>query len=266
MDYIKFAKEIRKDILDMIYRTKSPHIGSSFSMVELLIALYFKILSVNPEKPDDPNRDRFVLSKGHGCPTLYSVLMHRGFLNKDILNGFAVDGGTLEGHPTRNISQGIEISSGSLGHGLSIGVGMALAAKYDKKDHRIFTFLGDGELNQGSIWEAIMFAAHHKLDNLVAIVDRNKLQVLGKTSEVLNLEPLSEKWRSFEWEVQEIDGHDFQQIIDTFENIPFQKGKPSVVIAHTIKGKGVSFMENVPCWHDKYPDDQEYKKALEELS
>lgn len=264
--YKGLAKEIRKDILNMIYRTKSPHIGSSFSMVELLVALYFKVLSVNPEKPEDPNRDRFVLSKGHGCPALYAVLAHKGFFNRDILNGFVVDGGTLEGHPTRDISRGIEISSGSLGHGLSIGVGMAIAAKYDQKNYRIFTFLGDGELNEGSNWEAILFAAHHKLDDLVAIVDYNKLQVLGKTSEVLNLEPLTDKWRSFGWEVREIDGHDFKQIIDTFERMPFQKGKPSVIIAHTTKGKGVSFMENVPCWHDKYPDDQEYKKALTELS
>lgn len=263
--YKSIAKKTRRAILDMIYRTKSPHIGSSFSMVEILIALYFKILFINPEKPNDPNRDRFILSKGHGCPALYAALAQRGFLSEDILDRFAIDGGSLEQHPTRDISSGIEISSGSLGHGLSLGAGMAIAAKYDRKSFRVFTFLGDGELDEGSNWEAIMFAAHHKLDNLVAIVDYNRLQILGRTSEVLNLEPLADKWRSFGWVVREIDGHDFRQIIEALENIPYLPQKPSVVVAHTIKGKGVSFMEDERCWHDKYPDETEYKKALAEL-
>ena len=265
-NYKSLAKELRRDILEMIYQTKSPHIGSCFSMVDLLVALYFKILSVNPEKPDDPDRDRFVLSKGHGVTALYPVLAKKGFINKEILDGFAKDGGTLEQHPIRNISQGVEISSGSLGHGLSIGAGMALAGKYDKANYRVFTFLSDGELEEGSTWEAVMFASHHKLDNLVAIVDYNKLQAMGKVSEIVNLEPLAEKWRSFGWEAKEIDGHNFKEIIDALENIPFQAGKPNCLIAHTVKGKGVSFMENEPRWHDKYPDDEEYKKALEELS
>jgi transketolase len=263
--YQVLAREIRKDILEMIYRTKSPHIGSSFSMVELLVALYFKILRVNPKNPEDPNRDRFLLSKGHGVPALYPVLAERGFIKKEILEDFARDGGTLEQHPTRNLSQGIEITSGSLGHGLSIGVGMALAGKYDKEDYRIFTFLSDGELEEGSSWEAIMFASHHQLDNLIAIVDYNKLQAMGKVSEIINLEPLSERWQSFGWEVREIDGHNFEEIFSTLEILPFKKGKPSCLIAHTIKGKGVSFMEGDPRWHDKYPDEEEYKKALAEL-
>jgi transketolase len=264
-EYRNIAKQIRRTILNMIYRTKSPHIGSSFSMVEILVALYFRILFIDPEKPNDPNRDRFVLSKGHGCPALYATLAQRGFLSENVLDKFAVDGGSLEQHPTRDISAGIETSSGSLGHGLSLGAGMAIAAKYDRSSYRVFVFLGDGELDEGSNWETIMFAAHHQLDNLVAIVDYNRLQILGRTSEVLNLEPLADKWRSFGWAVREIDGHDFKQIIEVFGQIPFLSRKPSVVIAHTIKGKGVSFMEDECCWHDKYPDEEEYKKALAEL-
>lgn len=263
--YKSLAKEVRRDILEMIYKTKSPHIGSSFSTVELLVALYFKILSINAENPADFNRDRFVLSKGHGCPALYAVLAKRGLIDKKFLDGFARDGGTLEQHPTRNLALGIEISSGSLGHGLSIGVGMAIAAKYDKASYRVFVFLGDGELNEGSNWEAIMFANQHRLDNLVAIVDHNKLQAMEKSSEIINMEPLKEKWEAFGWQTKEIDGHNLEEIISALENIPLEKGKPSCLIAHTIKGKGVSFMENELCWHDKYPDEEEYKKALEEL-
>ncbi|MGA8849140.1 MAG: transketolase [Dehalococcoidia bacterium] len=264
-EYRNIAKQIRRAILNMIYRTKSPHIGSSLSMVEILVALYFRILSIDPKKSNDPNRDRFVLSKGHGCPALYATLAQRGFFSKDVLDRFAVDNGSLEQHPTRDISLGIEISSGSLGHGLSLGAGMAIAAKYDRYSYRVFVFLGDGELDEGSNWETIMFAAHHELDNLVAIVDYNKLQILGRTSEVLNLEPLADKWRSFGWAVREIDGHDFKQIIETLEKTPFLSRKPSVVIAHTVKGRGISFMEDKLCWHDKYPDEEEYKKALAEL-
>lgn len=264
-EFEALAKETRRDILEMIYRTKSPHIGSSFSIVELLVALYFKILSVNPENPEDPNRDRFVLSKGHGVPALYPVLTKKGFLDQETLAGFAQDGGTLEQHPTRNVSQGIEISSGSLGHGLSISCGMALAGKYDEKKYRIFTLLSDGELEEGSTWEAAMFAAHHQLDNLIAIIDCNKLQAMGKTKEIIDLEPLTEKWQAFGWEVKEINGHNFKEIIEALEVLPFQSGKPSCLIANTIKGKGVSFMESQPEWHDKHPDEKEYQKALKEL-
>ena len=264
--YEEIAKRIRREVLEIIYRTKSPHIGCSLSMVDILVVLYFRTLSVKPENPDDPNRDRFILSKGHGCPALYVTLFQRGFIDKNIIAGFAKDGGTLETHPTRNIPWGIEVSSGSVGHGLSIGAGMALAAKYDQKSYRVFVLLGDGELDEGSNWEAIMFASHHKLDNLVAIIDRNQLQIMGSTSEVLNLEPLGEKWRSFGWETREVDGHNLGELIETFQSIPLQKGRPSCIIANTIKGKGVSFMENELRWHDKYPNDEEYKKALEELS
>ncbi len=264
--YEDIAKKARKEILNMIYRTKSPHIGSSFSIVEILIALYFKILSVSPDNPQTENRDRFILSKGHGCPALYAVLSLKGFINQRCINGFAVNGGTLEHHPTRDIKRGIEVSTGSLGHGLSIGAGMAISAKYDKSSYRIFALLSDGEMNEGDVWEAAMFASHHKLDNLVGIIDYNKIQALGRTNEVVNLEPLAQKWSAFGWEVREIDGHNFEEIINTLENIPYGQGKPIVLIAHTVKGKGVSFMENKLLWHYRCPNKEEYTKALKELS
>lgn len=264
--YRQIAKGIRRDILNMIYRAKAPHIGSSLSIVEILVALYFRCLSTSPDRVEDENRDIFILSKGHGCPALYSTLAHRGFFSPSVLNGFGINGGTLELHPTRDIKRGVEVSTGSLGHGLSIGAGMALAKKYDKLSRKVFTLLSDGELNEGSVWEAAMFASHHKLDNLIAIVDYNKIQALGRTREVVNLEPLGGKWRSFGWEVEEIDGHNFEQIINTVERIPFQQQKPSVIIAHTIKGKGVSFMENELLWHYRCPDEGEYIRALQELS
>ncbi len=260
------CKKIRRTILDLIHRTKSPHIGSSFSCVELLIALYFKILSVSPEYPEDTNRDRFILSKGHACPTLYVVLAERGFLSTEDLNGFSVDGGLLEQHPNRDLQKGIEASTGSLGHGLSIGVGMSLAGKVDQSTYITYVLLSDGELNEGSVWEAAMFAGHHKLNNLVAIVDYNKIQALGFVKDIVSLEPLSERWQSFGWATKEIDGHDLQEIEDTLRTVPFEKDRPSVVIAHTIKGKGVSFMENELLWHYRTPDSDEYQKALKELS
>ena len=265
-EYTKIAKEIRRDILNMIHRAKAPHIGSSFSIVEILVALYFRCLSISPDRTQDENRDIFILSKGHGCPALYSTLARRGFFSPNALTGFGINGGTLELHPTRDVEAGIEVSTGSLGHGLSIGAGMALAAKYDRSNRRVFTLLSDGETNEGSVWEAAMFAPHHKLDNLIAIVDYNKIQALGRTQEVLNLEPLAGKWHSFGWEVEEIDGHNFEQIVSTAERVPFQQRKPSVIIAHTIKGKGVSFMENELLWHYRCPDEAEYIRALQELS
>jgi transketolase len=264
-NYEEIARKVRRAILEVLYRTKGPHIGCSFSMVELLVALYCKILKVDPQNPADLNRDRFLLSKGHGVPALYAILAEKGFLDEKTLAGFAQDGGTLEQHPNKDIQKGIEITSGSLGHGLSVGVGMALAGKYDNRDYRTFVMLGDGELEEGSSWEAILFAGHHKLDNLTAIVDYNKLQALARVSDILDLDPLADKLKSFNWEVKEVDGHNIKEIINALENIPFQAGKPSCLIAHTIKGKGVSFMENDPRWHDRCPDEEEYKKALSEL-
>lgn len=263
--YKNIAKDIRKDILRMLFETKSSHIGSCFSMVEILTALYFKILKINPENSGDPDRDRFILSKGHGVPALYPTLAKRGFMDKKTLEGFSKDGGTLGQHPDRDIYKGIEVTSGSLGHGLSIGAGMALAGKHDKKDYRVFVYLGDGELHEGSNWEAIMFSPQHKLDNLIAIIDYNKLQAIGRGEEIINLKPLKEKWEAFGWAVKEINGHDFGEIFGALEKIPFEAEKPSCIIANTIKGKGCCFMEDRVEWHDKCVDEKEYQAALSEL-
>jgi len=259
------AKNIRREILNMIYAAKAPHIGSSFSIVEILVALYFKCLRISPDNPRDKNRDRFILSKGHGCPALYAVLAHRGFMTPEILKGFGCNGGTLEEHPTCDLAKGIEVSTGSLGHGLSIGIGMAMAAKHDSNPCRVFVLLSDGETEAGFVWESAMFAGHHKLDNLVAIIDYNKIQALGRIKEVVDLEPYSEKWRSFGWEVREVDGHNFAQIFSALEKIPFKEDKPNVIVAHTTKGKGVSFMEDKLLWHYRCPDEEEYLRAIKEL-
>jgi len=264
--YRKLALAVRKEILGLIYRTRSPHVGSSFSIVEILIALYFRILSIDPQKPGWCGRDRFILSKGHACPALYAVLLYRNFITPEVLAGFALDSGTLGHHPRRDLDIGIEASTGSLGHGLSIGAGMALAAKHDAAAYRVFVLLGDGEINEGDVWESVMFAAHHNLDNLIAIVDYNKIQALGRTREVLDIDPLADKWHAFGWAVREVNGHSFEELLATFEGVPFREGRPSVVIAHTIKGKGVSFMEDRPIWHYRSPDEEEYARALKELS
>jgi transketolase len=262
---ISLAREVRKDVLDMIYKTKSPHIGSSLSMVDLFVALYFSALNIDLNNLSQKNRDRLLLSKGHGCATLFAVLAKKGFIAKEDLDTFALDGSSLGQHPNMEIKKGVEITSGSLGHGLSVGAGVALAGKYDKEDYRVFVYLGDGEINEGSVWEAALFAAHHKLDNLVAIIDRNKLQALGKGEDIMDLEPLADKWKSFNWGTKEINGHNMEEIMDVLNSLPLEKGKPTCIIADTIKGKGVSFMENDFRWHDKCPDEQEYQKASEEL-
>ena len=264
--YVKIARDLRIGILQTIYRSKAPHIGPCFSIVEILTALYFKYLKFSLSTPNLENRDRLIFSKGHACPALYVVLQKKGFISKKDLENYGVNGGALEHHPAMDFKRGIEVSTGSLGHGLSVGVGMALAAKRDKKRYKVYVLLSDGELNEGSTWEAIMFAAHHKLDNLVAIVDYNKMQALGFTKDIIELDPLAKKWASFNWGVREIDGHNFSDIFKVFERLPFNFGRPSVIIAHTIKGKGVSFMENNLLWHYRPPDDMEYKKAMQELS
>ncbi|MDP2168343.1 MAG: transketolase [Thermodesulfovibrionales bacterium] len=260
---LSISNRVRRSILDLVHRTKSPHIGSSFSTVEILVALYFNRLNVSPDDPLNPERDRFILSKGHACSALYAVLAERGFLSKEDLELFAVDGGRLEQHPNMDLGRGIEVSTGSLGHGLSIGAGMALAAKVDKKKYGIYVLLSDGELNEGSVWEALMFAGHHRLSNLVAFVDFNKIQALGFTKDIIDLEPLDEKWRSFGWHAQTADGHDFEEIFAALNSLSTEK--PNVVILHTIKGRGVSFMENKLLWHYRAPDDREYADALKEL-
>lgn len=264
-DLLEISKNIRKKIIKMVSISKSSHVGSAMSIVEILVVLYFKILKIYPHDPVNENRDRFILSKGHASAALYAVLSEIGFFNENLLDKFFIDGGVLPGHLDRNVNMGIEVSSGSLGHGLSIGTGMAIAAKHDKKDHKIYVLMSDGECDEGSVWEAAMLAGHLKLDNLVAIIDYNKLQSFGRVKEVLNLEPLCEKWTAFGWDVKEVNGHDFQELLNALGSIPIKSDKPSIVIAHTIKGKGVSFMEDKLEWHYKSPDQQQYEMAIKEI-
>jgi len=266
MNYPQIAKEIRKKILKMMYESKAAHIGSCLSCVDILTVLYFKILKIDPKNPFAENRDRFILSKGHAVAALYAVLAKRGFFPEEILDTYYRDGGRLPGHSTVGSVPGIEASTGSLGHGLSMGAGIALAGKRDEKKYRVFVLMSDGECEEGSTWEAALFAHHHKLDNLIGIVDYNKLQAFGKIEDILGLKPLSKKWRDFGWEVKEINGHNFSEIKKAFSKIPFKKGKPSLVIAHTIKGKGVSFMENRMEWHYYNLNKEQYQQALKELS
>jgi len=234
-------------------------------MAELLAVLYGKELRVDPQCPDWPERDRFILSKGHGAAALYAVLVEKGFFPKEWLETFYLNGSCLAGHATHANVPGIEISTGSLGHGLSVAAGMALAGKRDGHQHRVFALLSDGECDEGSTWEPILFAPQHKLDNLIAIVDYNKIQSLGSVKEVMDLEPFADKWRAFGWAVSEIDGHDVNAIELTLAKVPFEADRPSCIIAHTIKGKGVTFMENQLLWHYRTPQAEEFTAALKEL-
>lgn len=259
------ARRIRLQALRMIDRARSSHLGSAFSMTELLAVLYTRILRLDPERPDWPDRDRFILSKGHACAPLYIVLAERGFFPTSWLDDFYLNGSHLAGHASHTGVPGVEVSTGSLGHGLPMACGMAVAAKHDRKSHRVFALLSDGECDEGSTWEAALFAPHHHLDNLIVIVDYNKIQSLGTVKEVLDLDPFAAKWRAFGWAVKEIDGHNIQQIDETFTSVPFEPDKPSCVIAHTVKGKGVSFMEDKLLWHYRAPDKEEMARALAEL-
>ncbi len=259
------ALKIRGTILKMLQIAGSGHTGGSLSEVEIILTLYKYELSHNPQKPDWDQRDRFILSKGHGCPTLYAVLADCGYFSEDLLWTLRKMGSKLQGHPQRNVSLGLEASTGSLGQGLSIALGLALAAKMDKKDFRTYCLMGDGELQEGQIWEAAMMASFNKLDNLCGIVDNNKIQRDGFLKDVMNVEPLAEKWESFGWEVIRVDGHNVVSLMDAFDKVREIKGKPSVILADTIKGKGISFMENKASWHGIAPKEDEVEKALVEL-
>lgn len=260
----KKAVEIRKDILKMLMLAGSGHTGGSLSIVEILLALYYYKLKADPKKPDWNKRDRFLLSKGHGCPALYAVLADRGYFPKEKLWSLRKLGSQLQGHPQLGLP-GIEISSGSLGQGLSIAGGMALAARVEKSDIRIYCLLGDGETNEGQIWEAAMTAAHYKLDNVCAIIDFNKLQIDGFCCEVKDMGSFIHKWENFGWHTIEADGHDIEKIMDALDEAEKIKGKPTIIIAHTVKGKGVSFVENKVEWHGIAPKKEEYEKAVLEL-
>lgn len=255
---------IRRDILTMLEKAGSGHTGGSLSIVEILVALYYGRLNVDPKDPDNKSRDKFVLSKGHGCPALYAVLADRGFFPREELWTLRKIGSRLQGHPQHGLP-GLEISSGSLGQGLSVAMGMALADKMDGIDAKVYCLMGDGETNEGQIWEAAMTAAHYKLDNLCGIVDFNKLQIDGLCCEVKDMAEYRHKWEHFGWYAIEIDGHDFAQLNKAFDEAASIKGKPQIIIAHTVKGKGISFIENKVDWHGIAPKPNELEKALAEL-
>lgn len=259
------AKKIRRHIVSMIGKAGSGHPGGSLSAVEILTALYFKLLHHDPENPQWADRDRFILSKGHGAPVLYATLAECGYFPVEELLTLRQLDSHLQGHTDRLTTPGVELSAGSLGQGLSFSIGVALAGRLDKKDYAVYVMLGDGECDEGQVWEAAMAAAHYKTDNLVAIVDKNKLQIDGSTREVMNLDPLDEKWRGFGWEVFNIDGHNLTEIIDILEKAKGVKGRPAVIIANTIKGKGVSFMENNVAFHGNAPNAEQLEQALKEL-
>jgi transketolase len=254
----------RKDILKYIVRANAGHTGGSLSCVDILNVLYNHTLNVNPENFTSPRRDRYIQSKGHCVEALFVLLADKGFFPVEDLETLCKYGSHYIGHPTKKV-YGVEQNTGALGHGLPISAGIAIAGKMDDMDYKVFTLLGDGELAEGSNWEAALTAAHYKLDNLCAIVDNNKLQITGPTAEVCNTDPIDEKFESFGWSVRHIDGHSFSQIKESFDSLPFNEGKPSMIIAHTVKGKGISYMENQTRWHHGVPGKDQYALAIEEL-
>ncbi|MDP4153219.1 MAG: transketolase [Bacillota bacterium] len=261
------AKGLRKEIWEMVYNAQSGHIGGSFSIIETLVALYFDVMKYDPQNPKVPDRDRFVLSKGHTAPALYAVLAEAGFFPKEWLrDSFRKIDSKLQGHPDMKKTPGIDMTSGSLGIGLSAANGMALGGKAQGIEFNVYCMMGDGEIDEGQIWEAAATAAHYHLDNLIAFVDKNGLQNDGKTVNVKDLGNIADKWNAFGWYVQEIDGNNFNEIFDAVDKAKACKDKPSVIIQHTVKGKGLSFTEDVVVWHGKTPSNKEYIKGLEELS
>lgn len=259
------ANRLRLRILDMAVKAGGGHIGGSYSVIDTLTALYFRYLRHRPENPQWEGRDRLVFSKGHSCLALYNILCESGYFPADRLEQYCTNDGLFHGHPKRGLTPGVEATTGSLGHGLPIAVGVALAAKMDKRETRTVCVLGDGECNEGSVWEGLMAGAQHKLSNLTVIVDSNKLESLDTVSNILSIEPLGDRLRDFGWEVREIDGHDMQALLDTLDALPFSSTKPSAIVAHTIKGKGVSFMEGVTMWHYRGPTPEETAAAHAEL-
>lgn len=261
----KMANEIRKDIVTAVHSAKSGHPGGSLSSADIFTYLYFEEMNVDPANPKWEDRDRFVLSKGHVAPGLYSTLAEKGYFPKEDLKTLRHTGSYLQGHPDMKHIPGIDMSSGSLGQGVSVAVGMAAAGKYDKKDYRVYTLTGDGEIQEGQIWEAAMWAGHRKLDNLVVIVDNNNLQIDGSVEDVCSPYPIDKKFEAFNFHVINIDGNDFNQIRAAFKEARETKGMPTAIIAKTVKGKGVSFMENAAGWHGKAPNDEEYEIAMADL-
>ena len=259
------ATDIRLGIIEAVFNAKSGHPGGALSSADILACLYFNELNIDPQNPKMEDRDRFVLSKGHSCPGLYSALANRGYFSTDLLKTFRHTDSILQGHPDMKYIPGVDMSSGSLGQGFSCACGMALSAKISGKDYRTYALVGDGESQEGQIWESIMFAAHYKLDNICMIIDNNGLQIDGKVSDVMNTMPYDTKLKAFGWNVIEIDGHNIEEILNAFKQAKETKGKPTAIIAKTIKGKGVSFMENQAGWHGKAPNEAEYLQAKAEL-
>jgi transketolase len=264
-DTVALAKRIRLDVVRMTSRGRSSHVGSALSIADIVATLYGAALDVDPANPRKPDRDRFVLSKGHAGAAVYAALAETGFFDPSLLDQHYQNGSIFSGHVSHKGVPGVELSTGALGHGLNVATGMALAAKRAGERWRAVALLSDGECDEGSTWEAAMFAAHHKLDNLVAVIDYNKLQSLASVAETLALEPFADKWRAFGWSIAEVDGHDHPQLLAAFDRLPFAQGRPSLVIAHTTKGKGVSFMENEVAWHYRAPVGAQFEAAIAEL-
>lgn len=258
--------DLRRDAVDMIMSGKGGHIGGDMSMMDILVTLYFKVMNVSPENQDDPDRDRFILSKGHSVEALYAVLAKKGFFPiEEVIKKFSKFGSPYIGHPNNKLP-GIEMNSGSLGHGLPVAVGMALAGKMDEKDYRVYTVMGDGELAEGSVWEGAMSASHYKLDNLCAVVDRNRLQISGSTEDVMHHDDLQARFEAFGWHVIQVDGHDYDALTTAFEAAKATKGRPTVLIANTVKGCGSAVMENKAAWHHHLPNQEEYEQIIADLA
>ncbi len=268
MDKIKSLSRktiaIRKRLLQMIYEAHGGHTGGSLSSVDILVALYFEVLNVDPNDPENKDRDRFILSKGHSVESYYCVLAEAGFFPEELLNTYGKIKSPLAGHPVNKVP-GIELNSGSLGHGLSVGVGMALAARMDKRDSWVYVLMGDGEQAEGSVMEAAMSAGNYGLDRLVAIIDRNRLQISGDTEKIMKLDSLADRYHNLGWQVKEIDGNNMEELLKTFHSMPLKKDHPSLIIANTTKGKGVTFIENRAKWHHRVPTREEINQAMEEL-
>ncbi len=265
IDFLKsVAQRLRARSVRMVHQSKASHLGSCLSMADLVTCLYWETMRINPSRPDWALRDRFFMSKGHGAALLYATLAERGFFPVEELEQYCRSGSRLTGHVTSGVP-GVEFSSGSLGHGLSVACGVALAAKRENRPFRTFVLASDGELDEGSNWEAILFAPQHRLDNLVLIVDYNEIQSFGRTKDILDLDPLTDKLKAFRWAVREIDGHNMEEILATFQSLPLEPGRPNAVIAHTVKGKGVSFMEDQLAWHYKSPSAEQVEAAMSEL-
>jgi len=261
----QISARIRGRVIELSHLAETPHLGSSLSCVDILVSLYWRILKIDPKNPADPNRDRFILSKGHAATSLYTTLVEKGFFTKELLDTYAKPGSRLAEQPSPGCAPGVEAATGSLGHGLSLGVGMAMAAKIQKHDYRVFVLMSDGECNEGSVWEAAMFAPAQKLNKLCLIVDFNKWQATGRSTEIMNLESLEDKFKAFGWNVCSVDGHNFDQLLDALNKFPSDSNKPHAIVAHTVKGKGVSFMEDDNNWHYRTPTADELVAARKEL-